>query len=63
MPTDKQQLADHLLMGRLDHLVDACRAQGMGWEAIAKELWRLSSHRVNVSGQTLRNWYPEQQSA
>lgn len=57
MATDKQQLADSLLRGKLDDLVGAYRAQGFGWEALAKELWRVSGHKVNISGQTLRNWY------
>lgn len=49
--------ADNVLGGRLDALVEAYREQGRGWEAVAKELWRISDHKVNVSGQTLRSWY------
>lgn len=49
--------ADNVLGGKLDDLVNAFRAQGMGWEAVAKELWRITDHKVNLSGQTLRGWY------
>jgi hypothetical protein len=52
-----RQLADHVLGGRLDAFVAEHRAQGVGWEAIAKELWDCTGHKINLSGQTLRGWY------
>lgn len=52
-----RQLADHVLSGRLDAFVEEHRAQGVGWEAIAKELWDVTEHKINLSGQTLRSWY------
>jgi hypothetical protein len=55
--THFQLYADNVLGGNLDSIVGGFRAQGKGWEAIAKELWRISDHKVNVSGQTLRSWY------
>lgn len=52
-----RQYADHVLKGKLDTLVETLREQGLGWEAVAKEIWRVTGHKVNLSGQTLRGWY------
>jgi hypothetical protein len=55
--THLRQFADHVLRGRLDDFVLEHRAQGVSWEAIAKELWDCTGHKINLSGQTLRQWY------
>lgn len=52
-----RQYADAVLDGQLDATVRLLRKQGHGWERVAKELWRMTDHRVNLSGQTLRGWY------
>lgn len=61
--THLRQFADHVLGGRLDSFVTEHRARGVSWEAIAKELWDYTGHKINLSGQTLRGWYTEKQSA
>lgn len=59
-----RQYADLVLDGELDTVVRTFRKQGHGWEHIAKELWRMTNHKVNLSGQTLRGWYaPVRKSA
>lgn len=52
-----RQYADLVLDGQLDNTVDVLRKQGHGWEGVAKELWRMTNHKVNLSSQTLRGWY------
>lgn len=61
--THLRQFADHVLGGRLDAFVAEHRAQGIGWEAIAKELWDCTDHKINLSGQTLRAWYAKGRAA
>lgn len=58
-----RQFADHVLGGRLDSLVDELRAQGVGWDKIARTIWDCTDHKINLSGQTLRSWYMEQKTA
>jgi hypothetical protein len=48
-------LADHLLDGKLDEFVLGQRAAGIAWRKIAIEL--LERTGVDVTEQTLRNWY------
>lgn len=51
-------MADRLLDGRLDEVVTTLRQQGMSWSGISKHL--LVEHGVDVTDQTLRNWYGEE---
>lgn len=51
-------LADALL-DDVDLFVKDLRAQRRSWESIARELWALTSGKVDVTGQTLRSWYPD----
>lgn len=43
----------------LDKTVADLRGQHKSWENIAREVWMLSDGKVNISGQTLRSWYPD----
>lgn len=52
-----RQFADHVMAGRLDSFVEEHRAQGFGWDKIAREIWDCTEHKINLSGQTLRSWY------
>jgi hypothetical protein len=59
--THLRQFADHMLGGRLDAFVAEHRAQGIGWDKIARELWDCTEHKINLSGQTLRDWYVDRE--
>lgn len=65
MPTDHtsdpplRRLADHLLDGKLDDFVLTRRAEGMAWRLIEREIWVATDGQVDVTFETLRNWYAE----
>jgi hypothetical protein len=52
-----RRFADHCLEGKLDEVVAELRAEGRGWEAIAREIWARTDHVIELSGQTLQGWY------
>lgn len=58
-PTPLRRFADHCLggAGSLDQLVEEQRGLGRSWEGIAREVWVRTDHVVEVSGQTLQQWY------
>lgn len=58
-----RQFADHMLGGRLDAFVAEQRAQGIGWDRIARTIWDCTDHKVNLAGQTLRSWYVDQRES
>lgn len=49
-------LADELLGGTLADRLRAWRAEGLGTETIAKELYVVTKKRINVSKQTIATW-------
>lgn len=51
------QLAVILLDG-VDGLVSDLRDEGRSWESIARELWAVTAGKIDVTGQTVRSWYP-----
>jgi hypothetical protein len=57
--TPKYLLADHLLAGEggVDAWVAARRATGRSWRLIARELYVATQGRVDVTAQTLHNWF------
>lgn len=61
--TPKQQLADALLPEPLDEWVHKQRARGRSWRQIERELYEATDNRVDVTAQTLRNWYPHERAA
>lgn len=66
MPTDHttapplRRLADHLLDGELDEFVLSRRAEGRAWRLIERDLWIATEGQVDVTFETLRNWYGEE---
>jgi intein-encoded DNA endonuclease-like protein len=63
MPTpqyvsDTQRLADVLLDGRLEEFVREKRKAGRSWRLIALDL--RDAVGVDLTYQTLCNWYPDQ---
>lgn len=56
--TPLQHLGD-LLTGDLEEFVRTRRSAGMSWRRISLELRDVTDRRVDVTYQTLRNWYPD----
>jgi hypothetical protein len=56
--TPARILADLLIQGGLDEFVRARRATGDSWRDIELALSAATEGKVNVTGQTLRMWYP-----
>lgn len=56
--TSTQILAD-LLVGDIDGFVASRRAQSVSWRQIAADLAAATDNRVQVTRETLRNWYPQ----
>lgn len=52
--TPKQQLIEMKLGEPLLPLIEARRAEGASWDAIARELWTRTG--VTVTDQTIRNY-------
>jgi hypothetical protein len=59
VPTPKYELADHLLRGKLREFVESRRAGGLAWRHVASQLFTATAHKVDVTGETLRSWFPE----
>lgn len=59
-PTPKRQLAELLLNEPLDRFVRTRRAAGHAWRQIAIELRDATDGRVDVTGESLRSWFPDQ---
>jgi hypothetical protein len=57
------QLADLLLPDGLEAYVSAKRADGKSWRRIARDLWIDTDHRVDVTFETLRQWFPAEEAA
>jgi hypothetical protein len=58
-----QKLAEHVWRGDLEQFVREARKAGRPWRDIAREVWVASKGVIDVSEQTLRNWYPDTVSA
>lgn len=58
-PTDKFQLAEHLIGGDLRGYVNQKRADGKSWHRISRDLLTDTNGVIDVTVQTLRNWFPE----
>lgn len=58
----KARYADHLLRrsGGLNAFVAARRATGRSWRLIARELYVQTRGQVDVTDQTLRKWFTEE---
>lgn len=52
------QLAVALFDG-LDKAIEDYRSERRSWESIAREIWKQTDGRIDVTGQTVRNWYPD----
>lgn len=59
MPTPKYQLADVLLDGKLREFVETRRSAGLAWRHIAAQLYTETAHRVDVTSETVRSWFPD----
>jgi hypothetical protein len=59
MSTPTRILADHLLDGGLDAYIERKRADGRSWRKIALDLRDDTNRAIDVTWQTLHNWYPQ----
>lgn len=59
--TAGHQLADVHLgdKGPLETFVALRRGQGLSWRSVARDLYIATDHRTNVTGETLRAWFPQ----
>lgn len=57
-PSPLYQLADMLVEGGIAQFVNT-RRPGTSWRAIARELWQVTNHRIDVTDVTLRSWFIE----
>lgn len=57
----RRLLADTLLADRggLDAFVQTRREAGLSWRRITWELYEATDHKVEISYETLRSWFPE----
>jgi hypothetical protein len=55
--TPTYHLANVLLDGQFSEWVAERRAAGRSWRRIALELYEVSDQRINVTHETLRNWF------
>ena len=53
-------LADTLLEGHLRDFVAERREAGQSWRTIARALWEATDRKVDVTHQTLANWFAEE---
>lgn len=62
MPTPTHQLADLALgeNGPLERFVRERRGQGRAWRLIARDLYERVN--IDVTYETLRSWFPEDQT-
>jgi hypothetical protein len=61
MPTATKALIEaKLTTAVLDDMVAECRQAGRSWRVIANEVRYFTG--VNISGETLRGWYPDLQT-
>jgi hypothetical protein len=51
------ELADSALDGQLAEFIRNRRDHAASWDAIARELFVATGHRISVTGATVRNWY------
>lgn len=62
-PSATYQLADLLLREAghesLETFVRSRRAAKVAWRKVTRELWFITAHRVDLSHETLREWFPE----
>lgn len=64
MSTPTRRLADLLLVDvSLDEFVASRRARGRAWRLIARDLWEATHGEIDVTFETLRQWYPEDEPA
>lgn len=55
--TDLHRFADYILDGRMDEIVRELREEGKSWETAARYVWLRTDELIDISGQTLQNWY------
>lgn len=64
-PTPKRQLVDRAIQDfhreNLDTVVQRMRTHRKSWEAIARRITLMSN--IDVTSETLRNWYPQYRDA
>lgn len=63
--TPKHQLADLLLGGdgALEQFVGERRANEVSWRLIIRELYEATDGRVDLTYETLRTWFPNEEAA
>lgn len=63
-PTPLQRLADYLLApDGLEAFVRSRRADGVAWRIVERQLYETTNGEVDVTFETLRQWYPDRDEA
>jgi hypothetical protein len=57
--TPTQQLAELILGASLEDFIRGRRNAGIAWRFIARDLYEATDHKVDVTYETLRAWYPD----
>lgn len=57
--TAKAWGVDAILGGKLEEFVTTRRAEGRAWRHIATDLFEATDRKVDVTSETLRQWFPE----
>ena len=57
--TPTRRLADLLLDGGLDDFVLSRRSENVAWRRIERDLFLATDGQVDISFETLRQWYGE----
>lgn len=61
-PSPTYHLANHLLRGRLEHFVRTRRSDGRSWRLIARDLYEKTTGVIDVTHETLRSWFPDDEN-
>lgn len=63
MSTPTRRLADLLLEDGLEAFVRERRAKGRSWRLISRDIWEATGGELDVTYETLRSWFPENDAA
>jgi hypothetical protein len=61
--TPMARLAEALLGQPVEQFVRTRRNSGRSWRLIARDLYDATDHQVDVTHETVRTWFPDEQIA
>jgi hypothetical protein len=62
-PTPTRRLADLLVPGGIEAFVVDRRKAGRPWRLISRDLWEATDGDLDVTYETLRSWFPDDERA